>query len=95
VDVSRSHVRQTPILNYRRPAIAVKSSVKNFAQALIAVLAGNIVYFLLMPRLPVRARHVPLRLDLGLVVDFFFCLVVFGMIKTIAGDRETSKLDKS
>jgi hypothetical protein len=30
----------------------------NFAQSLIAVLAGNIVYFLLMPHLPPAARHV-------------------------------------
>jgi hypothetical protein len=61
----------------------MKSSLRNFAQALIAVLAGNIVYFLLLPRLPARAQHVPLRLDLGLVLDFFFCLVVFGMITTV------------
>jgi len=61
----------------------MKSSLRNFVQALIAVLAGNILYFLLLPRLPARAQHVPLRLDLGLVLDFFFCLVVFGIIKTV------------
>jgi hypothetical protein len=27
---------------------------------------------------------VPFQTDLGLVVDFWFCLVVFGLIKTIA-----------
>jgi hypothetical protein len=70
----------------------MKTSTRNFVHALIAVLAGNLVYFLLMPRLPVRAQHVQFRLDLGLVVDFFFCLVIFGIIKTIAGDRKSSKL---
>jgi len=54
----------------------------NFLQSLIAVIAGNIVYFLLMPHLPVAARHNPARLDLGVVVDFWICLVFLGAIKT-------------
>lgn len=56
----------------------------NFAQSLIAVLAGNLVYFLLMPYLPAAARHNPMRFDLGVVVDFWFCLVFLGAIKTIS-----------
>lgn len=56
----------------------------NFVQSLIAVLAGNIVYFLAMPYLPPAARHNPMRFDLGVVVDFWFCLVVLGAIKTIS-----------
>jgi len=71
-----------------------RKSVKNFVHALIAVLAGNIAYFLLMPHLPLRAQHIPLRLDLGLVVDFWFCLVAFGIVKAIAGRRKESKLHK-
>jgi hypothetical protein len=72
----------------------MKSSLRNFVHALIAVLAGNIVYVLLLPRLPAGAQHVPLRLDWGLVVDFFFCLVVFGVIKTVAGGGRGVKLRK-
>jgi hypothetical protein len=68
--------------------------VTNFVQALIAVLAGNAAYFLLLPYLPPAARHVPLRLDIGLVVDFWFCLVVFGIIKTVTGRSRQSKLHK-
>jgi len=64
-----------------------KPAVANFVQSLIAVLAGNLAYFLLMPHLPPAARHVPPRLDLGVVVDFWFCLVIFGTIKTVAGWR--------
>ena len=59
-------------------------------QALIAVVAGNAVYFLLIPYLPPRAQHVPMRLDLGTVVDFWICLVFFGITKTIAGRRRPS-----
>jgi len=60
-----------------------KPLVANFVQSLIAVVAGNVVYFLLMPHLPLSARHVPMRFDLGVVVDFWFCLVVLGAIKTL------------
>jgi hypothetical protein len=56
----------------------------NFLQSLAAVLAGNIVYFLLMPHLPPAARHNPARLDLGVIVDFWFCLVFLGVINTCA-----------
>jgi len=70
--------------------VVSKSSVGNFAQALIAVVAGNAVYFLLMPYLPPLARHAPMRLDLGTVVDFWICLVFFGITKTIAGRKRPS-----
>jgi hypothetical protein len=59
-----------------------KPGTVNFFQSLIAVLAGNAAYFLVMPHLPPAARHVPPRLDLGVAVDFWFCLVIFGVIKT-------------
>jgi hypothetical protein len=71
-----------------------KSTVTNFVHALIAVLAGNALYFLLVPYLPAGARHVPFRLDVGLIVDFWFCLAVFGVVKTIAGKRRESRLHK-
>jgi hypothetical protein len=65
--------------------------VNNFVHALIAVLAGNAIYFLVMPYLPAPARHVAPHLDLGLVVDFWVCLVVLGLVKTVARMRERSK----
>jgi hypothetical protein len=64
-----------------------KSAVANFLHALIAVLAGNAAYFLLMPYLPPPARHVAPRLDLGMVVDFWFCLVALGVVKTVVARR--------
>ena len=71
-----------------------KRSVTNFVHALVAVLAGNAAYFLLLPSLPPRARHVPLQLDLGLVVDCWFCLVALGIVKTVSGRKHQSKLGK-
>jgi hypothetical protein len=71
-----------------------KSTVANFVHALIAVLAGNAAYFLLMSYLPPPARHVPMRLDLGLVVDFWFCLVMLGIVKTAVRYWQEFKANK-
>jgi hypothetical protein len=55
----------------------------NFLQALLAILLGNVVYFAIVPSLPPVARHRPSQLDLGMVVDFWFCLVAYGLIRTV------------
>jgi hypothetical protein len=47
----------------------------NFLQALLAILLGNLAYFVLLPWLPAVARHRPFHLDLGTLLDFFFCVV--------------------
>jgi energy-converting hydrogenase Eha subunit A len=54
----------------------------NFFQALLAIILGNVVYFALLPSMPPAARHRPFRMDLGTVVDFFFCVVAYGLIRT-------------
>ena len=54
----------------------------NFLQALFAIILGNVVYFALVPSLPLIARHRPFRVDLGMVIDFWFCLVIYGLIRT-------------
>ena len=66
---------------------SMSKAAANFMHALAAVLAGNAAYFLLMKYLPPRVRHVPFQIDLGLVVDFWLCLVAFGLIKTVARRR--------
>ena len=70
-----------PSANRRFPVS--KPARVNFVQSLIAVLAGHLVYFLLIPHLPAAARHNPkMHLDLGVLVDFWFCVVFLGLIKT-------------
>ena len=54
----------------------------NLLQALAAVVLGNVVYFVLAPSLPAVARHRPYHIDLGTVIDFWFCLVAYGLIRT-------------
>jgi hypothetical protein len=55
----------------------------NLLQALLAILRGNVLYFVLSPSLPPAARHHPFHVDLGSLVDFWFCLVVYGLIRTV------------
>jgi hypothetical protein len=38
-------------------------------------------YFFLAPSLPLP-RHRPFQLDVGMIVDFWFCLVAYGLIRT-------------
>lgn len=62
--------------------ILVKPVLLNLVQALLAVVLGNVVYFLMAPSLPLVAQHHPFRLDLGMVLDLWFCVVAYGLIRT-------------
>ena len=73
---------------------AAYKNLRNFLHALAAVLAGNAAYFLLMPHLPMPARHVPFQIDFGLAVDAGFCLIAYGILKWVTGRRRDSKLPK-
>ena len=56
---------------------------RNFVESLIAVLAGNALYFSLLPQLPEGARHHPQHIDLGLLLDFWLCLVLLACIRAL------------
>jgi hypothetical protein len=45
------------------------------------VILGNVGYFFLGPAFHLP-RHHPFRLDWGLIVDFWLCLVAYGLIRT-------------
>jgi hypothetical protein len=70
----------------------MSKSTANFLHALLAVLAGNAAYFLVERYLPVGARHVVFKFDWGMVVDFWFCLVAFGVVKAVANWRRKARL---
>lgn len=63
------------------------TTMKNFLDALLAVLAGNLIYFLLMPHLPVVARHTLFKEDWGLLLDFAICTVIFVVVKVARRDK--------
>ena len=67
--------------SYEMEGVSRQQVPKNFLQSLVAVVVGNAMYFLLLPYLPRAAQHVTFRFDLGLVVDFWMCLVVYGLLE--------------
>jgi hypothetical protein len=71
-------------ISNRRKSIRQASNrrmMRNFFDALVAVLSGNAIYYLLMPHLPDAARHHGFREDAGLLVDFAICTVIFIGVK--------------
>ena len=56
-------------------------TVRNFLDALLAVMVGNAIYALLASHLPLGARHAIFREDWGLVVDFLICAAIFVGVK--------------
>jgi hypothetical protein len=52
----------------------------NFLQALLAIVLGNLAYFLLAAHFGLP-RHRPFQPDAGLLVDFFICLVFYVLIR--------------
>lgn len=63
-------------------------SMNNFLDALVAVLAGNAIYYLLMPHLPDAARHGLFKEDWGLLVDFAICSLIFALVKYFRRDEQ-------
>ena len=58
------------------------SLTRSLGQAVIAVVVGNVIYFLLLwPHLPRHAQHQVYRFDLGLLIDFWACAACFGAVK--------------
>ena len=66
---------------------ASSKTIKNFLDALAAVLAGHAIYYLLMPRLPAVMRHRLFKEDWGLLLDFGICTVIFVAVKYARRDR--------
>jgi len=60
-----------------------RAQKQNFWRSLIAVLAGNAIYFGVERYLPLRAQHQLYQIDWGLAVDFWICLVCYGIVRLI------------
>jgi hypothetical protein len=57
------------------------SIARRWAEYLVAVLTGNVVYLFIEPGLPTVLRHRLFRVDLGLVIDFLICVGVYGLVR--------------
>jgi phosphate starvation-inducible membrane PsiE len=54
--------------------------IGNLLQALLAIVLGNVAYFLLAAHLPLP-RHQAFQADVGLLMDFFICLEFYALIR--------------
>jgi hypothetical protein len=55
--------------------------IRRYGRMLFAILAGNLLYLLISPHLPPAARHRLYRLDWGILVDFWICLAIYGLLE--------------
>ena len=78
------------ILSRRRDKPMAHTSPR-WLRYLIIILIGNVLYFAALPHLPPAARHRRFELDLGTLVDFWFCLVVYGVFELVDFLRERGK----
>jgi len=78
-----------PIVDKTPPRIAFWA---NFWKSLIAILIGNAFYFLLLsPHLPPAGRHRDFAIDLGLLIDFWVCLVIYGLLQLLVRWKSARK----
>jgi len=54
-----------------------------FWRSAIAVVLGDAIYFSLERFLPLKAQHQAFQIDWGLAVDFWVCVVCYGLIRLI------------
>ena len=57
------------------------SKARRWAEYLVAVLVGNIVYLFIEPELPSAMRHRMFRIDLGLAINFLICVAAYGLVR--------------
>ena len=50
------------------------STARRWAEYLVAILGGNIIYLAIEPQLPISFRHRMFQIDLGLALDFLICV---------------------
>lgn len=58
----------------------MSANAQRWLKSFLAVMLGNGLYFSLSPHLPPAARHQPFEMDIGILVDLWFCLVVYGVL---------------
>ena len=57
--------------------------MRRFWHSLLAVLAGNAIYFAVQPYLPVKAQHQLYAVDWGIAVDFWMCVACYGVLAAL------------
>lgn len=64
-----------------QPPLRLRGLLRKHWKTIVAVLAGNFIYYVILYRwLPPHARHRRNQIDLGLLIDFWICLFVYGLL---------------
>ena len=64
------------------------SIARRWAEYLVAILGGNIVYLFIEPGLPTFMRHRLFRIDGGLLIDFMICVVAYGFVRLLRAGND-------
>jgi hypothetical protein len=56
-----------------------------WAKSLLGIVAGNVLYYLLMPYLPDLWQHKLFQVDTGLGLDFVLCFAAYILVRAIFG----------
>jgi hypothetical protein len=67
------------------PAEKRKVFGRNFWITLAAILIGNTIYYAIYRHLPPRGQHHVYRIDWGLAIDFWICVICYFLLKLIPG----------
>ena len=65
------------------------STARRWAEYLLAVLAGNVLYLFVEPQLPEGMRHRIFRIDPGLGIDFMICVGLYGLLRLARGSSDS------
>jgi hypothetical protein len=52
-----------------------------WGELILAILAGNILYLLIEPELPMPLRHGQDSIGPGSLVDFLLCALIYGLVR--------------
>jgi hypothetical protein len=54
---------------------------RRWAEYLVAILLGNIIYLFVEPELPYVMRHRMFKIDVGLAIDFVICVAIYWLVR--------------
>jgi hypothetical protein len=64
------------------------STSRRWAEYLVAILGGNIIYLFVEPQLPAVMRHRMFSVDLGLGLDFLICVAAYALVRLARGSND-------
>jgi hypothetical protein len=70
---------------------AMKVNALTWIKYLVAIVLGQALYFAMAPHLPLVAQHQRFRFDMGTIIDFWFCLFVYGLIELVVFLRNRTR----